>query len=141
MRKFALHTYDKSKIFDLNTASALAAEPSGLGNAFTTTYKESEKGKHLTNVTPSFEPITLKVYFNADGTDGYANYKSLLIFLAECGTSAFLFEYNDGVTDKYCDVVLQSHTKSEKNEDGLFCETFTFSICFSPTYGRIFASK
>lgn len=126
MRKFALHTYDKSKTFDLNTASALAAEPSGLGNAFTTTYKESEKGKHLTNVTPSFEPITLKVYFNADGTDGYANYKSLLIFLAECGTSAFLFEYNDGVTDKYCDVVLQSHTKSEKNEDGLFCETFTF---------------
>lgn len=126
MRKFALHTYDRAKTFDLNNISALAAEPTGLGNAFKTAYKESEKGKHLTNVTPSFEPITLKVYFNADGTDGYANYKSLLLFLAECGTSAFLFEYNDGVTDKFCDVVLKSAPKSEITEDGLFCETFTF---------------
>lgn len=126
MRKFALHTYDRTKTFDLNNSSALAAEPTGLGNAFTPVYKESEKGKHLTNVTPSFEPISLKVYFNADGTDGYANYKSLLLFLAECGTSAFLFEYNDGVTDKFCDVILQSAPKSEITEDGLFCETFTF---------------
>ena len=126
MRKFILHTYDKSKSFDLNGTSALAAEPSGLGNAFSLSYKESEKGKHLVNVTPSFEPITLKIYFNADGTNGYANYKGLLQFLAECGTSAFLFEYNDGVTDKFCDVVLQSNTKSEISEEGLFVETFTF---------------
>ena len=27
MRKFFLHTYDKKKSFDLNTESALAAEP------------------------------------------------------------------------------------------------------------------
>lgn len=126
MRKFILRTYDKSKSFDLNGTSALAAEPSGLGNAFSLSYKESEKGKHLVNVTPSFEPITLKIYFNADGTNGYANYKGLLQFLAECGTSAFLFEYNDGVTDKFCDVVLQSNTKSEISEEGLFVETFTF---------------
>lgn len=118
--------YDKSKSFDLNGTSALAAEPSGLGNAFSLSYKESEKGKHLVNVTPSFEPITLKIYFNADGTNGYANYKGLLQFLAACGTSAFLFEYNDGITDKFCDVVLQSNTKSEISEDGLFVETFTF---------------
>lgn len=68
----------------------------------------------------------MKIYFNADGTNGYANYKGLLQFLAECGTSAFLFEYNDGVTDKFCDVVLQSNTKSEISEEGLFVETFTF---------------
>lgn len=126
MRKFTLHTYNKSKSFDLNGTSALAAEPTGLGNAFSLSYKESEKGKHLVNVAPSFDPIVLKVYFNADGTNGYANYKGLLLFLAECGTSAFLFEYNDGITDKFCDVVLQSNTKTEINEEGVFCETFTF---------------
>ena len=126
MRKFYLHTYDKSKTFDLNTASAFAAEPTGLGNAFAPVYKESDKGKHLTNVTPSFEPIVFKIYFNADGSDGYINYKSFLLFLAECGTSPFLLEYSDSVTDKYCDVVLKSATKTEKGEDGIFCETFTF---------------
>lgn len=125
MRRFYLHTYDRSKTFDLNTASAFASEPSGLGNAFSPSYKESDTGKHLTNVTPSFPPITLKVYFNADGTSGYVNYKSLILFLAECGTSLFLLEYNDGVTDKFCDVILKSATKSEKNENGVFCETLT----------------
>ena len=52
MRKFILHTYDKSKSFDLNAETALAAEPQGLGNKFSLSYKESEKGKHLTNVKP-----------------------------------------------------------------------------------------
>ncbi len=126
MRRFILHTYDKSKSFDLNGENALATEPSGLGNTFSLNYKESEKGKHLTNVTPEFEPIKLSIYFNMDGSNGYGNYKSLLLFLAACGTSPFLFEYNDGVTDKYCDVVLQSAPKSEINEDGLFVEDFTF---------------
>lgn len=126
MRKFFLHTYSKSKSFDLNTESALAAEPTGLGNSFATAYKDSDKGKHLVNVTPSFEPIVLKIYFNADGSEGYANYKGLMLFFAECGTTEFLFEYQDGVTDKYCDVVFKSATKSEPNEEGVFCETFTF---------------
>ena len=126
MRKFFLHTYSKSKSFDLNTESALAAEPTGLGNSFATAYKDSDKGKHLVNVTPSFEPIVLKIYFKADGSEGYANYKGLMLFLAECGTTEFLFEYQDGVTDKYCDVVFKSATKSEPNEEGVFCETFTF---------------
>lgn len=126
MRKFFLHTYDKKKSFDLNTESALAAEPTGLGNSFTAAYKDSDKGKHLVNVTPSFEPIVLKIYFNADGTEGYTNYKGLMLFLAECGTAEFLFEYQDGVTDKYCDVIFKSNTKTEINEEGVFCETFTF---------------
>ena len=126
MRKFFLHTYDKKKSFDLNTESVLAAEPTGLGNSFTAAYKDSDKGKHLVNVTPSFEPITLKIYFNADGTTGYANYKGLMLFLAECGTNEFLFEYQDGVTDKYCDVIFKSNTKSEIDEEGVFCESFTF---------------
>lgn len=126
MRKFLLHTYDRSRSFDLNTVSALATEPKGLGNAFSTSYKQSEKGKHLTNVVPSFEPIVLKICFNADGTSGYANYKSLLLFLEGCGLTPFLLEYDDGITDKFCDVILKSHTKTEINEDGLFSETFTF---------------
>ena len=125
MRKFYLHTYDRTKTFDLNTASAFASEPTGLGNAFSPTYKESDKGKHLTNVTPSYPPITMKIYFNADGSDGYVNYKSFAIFLTECGKSLFLLEYNDGVTDKFCDVILKSITKSEKNNEGVFCETVT----------------
>lgn len=126
MRRFILHTFDKSRSFNLNANSALATEPSGLGNAFSLSYKESEKGKHLVNVTPDFEPITLTVYFNADGTDGYVNYKSLLTFLMACGKRAFLFEYDDGVTNKFCDVVIKSLPKSEVNEEGVFVETFTF---------------
>lgn len=125
MRKFYLHTYDKSRSFDLNGTRALATEPSGLGNTFQTSYKESDKGNHLTNVKPKFDPITLKIYFNADGTDGYVNYKGLLSFLAMCGMSKFIFEYNDGVTDKYCDVVLKSIPKSEINAEGVFMETLT----------------
>lgn len=126
MRRFILHTYDKSKSFDLNGETALAAEPQGLGNKFSLSYKESEKGKHLTNVKPDFEQIQLAIYFNADGSNGYGNYKSLSLFLAECGTSPFLFEYNDGVTDKFCEVVSNAMPKTEKNADGIFVETFTF---------------
>lgn len=126
MRKFYLHTYDKSYSFDLNGTRALATEPSGLGNSFQTSYKESDKGNHLTNVKPKFDNITLKIYFNADGTDGYANYKGLLSFLTMCGMSKFIFEYNDGVTDKYCDVILKTHTKGEISEEGVFCEKFVF---------------
>lgn len=126
MRKFYLHTYDGSNTFDLNTNRALAAEPSGLGNSFDLAYSEDDKGKNLVNVKPSFEPIVLKIYFNADGSDGYTNYKGLMLFLAECGTGKLLLEYNDGVTDKFCDAVLKSNTKSEINEEGVFVETFTF---------------
>lgn len=126
MRQFFLHTYDKKKSFDLNGKKALAAEPTGLGNKFTLSYKESEKGKHLVNVKPEFEPIKLKIYFNADGSDGYVNYKALMSFLAECGTSKFLFEYNDGVTDKFAAVVLQSAPKGETDEEGIFAEEFNF---------------
>ena len=126
MRKFFLHTYDKTKSFDLNGTRALATEPSGLGNNFQTSYKESDKGSHLTNIKPKFDNIILKILFNADGTDGYANYKGLVSFLAMCGMSKFVFEYDDGVTDKFCDVVLKSAQKSEITEDGLFCEKFTF---------------
>ena len=126
MRKFKLHTQDRSKSFDLNTASILATEPKGLGNSFSAAYKDSEKGKHLTNVTPSFEPIAFKIIFNADGSNGYANYKRLLLFLEWCGTLPFLLEYDDGITDKFCDVILKSHTKSEIGADGVFGETFTF---------------
>lgn len=126
MRKFYLHTYDGSKTFDLNGKNALAAEPKGLGNAFALSYKDSDKGKHLVNVTPSFENIELQIYFNADGSDGYLNYKSLLNFLAACGTSLFLFEYDDGVTEKYCDVVLKSNSKTEITDEGVFVEPFVF---------------
>lgn len=126
MRKFILHTYSKTKSFDLNNITSLAVDPTGLGNSFNVAYKDSEQGKHLVNVTPNFEPITLKIYFNADGTNGYTNYKGLMLFLAECGTGVFLFEYQDGVTDKYCDVVLKSATKTEITEESIFCETFTF---------------
>ena len=106
--------------------TTLAAEPTGLGNKFSLSYKESEKGKHLTNVKPDFEQIQLAIYFNADGSNGYGNYKSLSLFLAECGTSPFLFEYNDGITDKFCEVVSNAMPKTEKNADGIFVETFTF---------------
>lgn len=126
MRKFYLHTYDKARSYDLNSKYGLAAEPKGLGNKFSLSYKESDKGKHLTNVKADFEPIQLAIYFNADGTNGYANYKALVSFLAECGTSRFLFEYNDGITDKFCEVVTSDMPKTEINEDGVFVETFTF---------------
>lgn len=126
MRKFYLHTFNKLKSFDLNTDSALVGDVTGLGNAFATEYKESEKGKHLINVKPSFEPIKLTIYFNANNTNAYLNYKSLLTFLAECGTSIFLFEYNDGITDKFCEVVVKSMPKSQINDKGVFVEDFTF---------------
>lgn len=126
MRKFILHTLNKTKSFSLNTTSTLATEPTGLGNNFSTNYKDSEKGKHLINVKPEFDPIKFKIYFNADGTSGYVNYKSLLSFLSECGTSKFILEYDDGITDKFCEVVIKSLPKSEISSDNEFAEEFTF---------------
>ena len=49
-----------------------------------------------------------------------------MLFLAECGKSPFLFEYNDGVTDKFCEVISNTMPKSEISEEGIFVETFTF---------------
>lgn len=126
MRKFYLHSYDETESFDLNAEKALSADPTGLGNAFALSYKEHDKGKSLVNVTPDFEPITLNIYFNADGSSGYANYKNFMEFLAGCGTQRMLFEYDDGVTDKFCEVVLKSGDKTEIDEDGLFVQKFTF---------------
>ena len=126
MRKFYLHTINKSKTFDLNTDAALATEPTGLGNAFDIEYKKSEKGQHLVNVKQNFDPIKLKIYFNANNTNAYLNYKSLLSFLAECGTSVFLFEYNDGITDKFCEIVSKTLPKSEIDTEGVFVEEFVF---------------
>lgn len=126
MRKFYLHTINKSKTFDLNTDAALATEPTGLGNAFDIEYKKSEKGQHLVNVKPNFDPIKLKIYFNANNTNAYLNYKSLLSFLAECGTSVFLFEYNDATTDKFCEIVSKTLPKSEIDTEGVFVEEFVF---------------
>lgn len=126
MRKFYLHTINKSKTFDLNTDAALATEPTGLGNAFDIEYKKSEKGQHLVNVKPNFDPIKLKIYFNANNTNAYLNYKSLLSFLAECGTSVFLFEYNDGITDKFCEIVSKTLPKGEIDNEGVFVEEFVF---------------
>lgn len=126
MRKFILHTLNKTKSFSLNTTSTLVTEPTGLGNNFSTNYKDSEKGKHLINVKPEFDPIKFKIYFNADGTSGYVNYKSLLSFLSECGTSKFILEYDDGITDKFCEVVIKSLPKSEISSDNEFAEEFTF---------------
>ena len=121
-----MHTINKSKTFDLNTDAALATEPTGLGNAFDIEYKKSEKGQHLVNVKPNFDPIKLKIYFNANNTNAYLNYKSLLSFLAECGTSVFLFEYNDGITDKFCEIVSKTLPKSEIDTEGVFVEEFVF---------------
>ena len=82
MRRFILHTYDTSKSFDLNGENALATEPSGLGNTFSLNYKESEKGKHLTNVTPEFEPIKLSIYFIIRPEKRYKNIFFLVFFFA-----------------------------------------------------------
>lgn len=125
MRKFYLHTIDQSAHFDLNTTRALATDPTGLGNAFQLSYKESEWGDHLTNVKPKFDPICFKICFNADATSGYANYKALAEFLSLCGNTKFLLEYDDGITGKYCEVVLKSLSKTEINADGVFMETLT----------------
>lgn len=126
MRKFYLHSIDKSKTFDLNTTAALATNPTGLGNSFAADYKESEKGKYLINNKPSFPNIKFTIYFNADNTNPYINYKSLLSFLAECGTSPFLLEYDDGVTNKFCEIIIKDLPKSEINDEGVFVEDFTF---------------
>jgi len=125
MRKFYLHTADKSTSFDLNTKTALATDPQGLGTSFDTSYGETNDGKYLTNIKPSFDPIVLKIYFNADGSSGYVNYKNLTHFFNVCGKKTILFEYDDGVTDKYCDVIFKSLTKTEISSEGLFVETLT----------------
>jgi hypothetical protein len=117
---------DKTRSFDLNTQHVLATSPKGLGNAFSTSYKESANGRHLTNVRPSFPDIELTIYVNADATDGVANYKSLANFLATVGKSPFLFQYDDGINQKFCEVVSKELPRSNEDDSGVFAETFKF---------------
>jgi len=125
MRKFRLLSSDKKLSFDLSN-NVVAAEPKGLGNRFALEYLDTIKGKRLSNVLPNFETIQLLLYFNADGRNGYGFYNNLMSFLAAVGLQTFLFEYNDGIKTKLCDVVLGNAPKSEISEDGEFAETFAF---------------
>ncbi len=126
MRKFYLWTPDMDECFDLNTKKLFAADPSGLGNTFEISYQDADSGKYVTNVRPNFDNIKFTIYFNASNDNGYANYKKLMNFLAKCGTNKFILEYNDGITDKYCDVILRATPKTEIDEDGVFSEDFEF---------------
>lgn len=126
MRKIYLHTIDKTSTFDLNTTSAFATDLQGFGNAFNLEYSESEKGNHLVNVKPNFDNIQFKVYFNCENKNPYINYKALMDFLTKCGMQPFLIEYNDSVTDKFCEIVVKSLPKSQVGDDGIFAETFVF---------------
>jgi hypothetical protein len=125
MRQFTLYTPDRKKAFSLNGKRAFATEPKGLGNKFDIAMKETATGRQLSNIKPTFEPITLNLCFNADGSSGYANYKELMNFFSLCGRGAFIFEVKDGVTTRQCDVVLDTAEKSEIQEEG-FIETFIF---------------
>lgn len=125
MRRFTLYTADKRTSYSLNSQRVFATEPKGLGNKFDVAMKETSTGRQLSNIKPTFEPITLDLCFNADGSSGYANYKELMNFFAKCGRGAFIFEVNDGITERRCDVVLDTAEKSEIKEDG-FIEQFIF---------------
>jgi hypothetical protein len=126
MERFTLYTADKLRAYSLDTERALAVEPTGLGNKFAVSYKETADRKYMTNRKPDFEPIALKIYFNADGSEGDTNYKNLMGFISACGNEPFLFEYTDGTGKRYCDVVLSSAPKSEITEEGLYAESFSF---------------
>lgn len=126
MERFTLYTADKRRSYSLNTTAALAVEPTGLGNKFSIAYKESTDKKYMTNRKPDFEPIGLKIYFNADGSAGDINYKNLMDFICACGNEPFLFEYIDAAGKRFCDVILSNAPKSEISEDGLYVEDFTF---------------
>lgn len=126
MREIKLYTPDKRSFISFNDPRFLAGEISGLGNNFSITYKDTPKGKVKTNVKPEFEPISLTVYFNVDGSNGYRNYKFLMDFLSQMAGDVFPLEYNDGIKRKFCDVILKTAPKSQISEDGIFSETFTF---------------
>ena len=57
MRQFTLHA--RQKAFGLNGKRAFMTEPKGLGNKFDVAMKETATGRQLSNVKPTFEPITL----------------------------------------------------------------------------------
>lgn len=126
MREFILYNESKTQFFHLSKNGILVTEPKGLGNSFSTTYHENEKSKYLSNIKNSFEDISFKIYFNADGSNAYANYKNLLMFLNSCGLNTIILEYNDGITKKRCNIIIKKLPKSEINEDGLLEETFIF---------------
>ncbi len=126
MRKFYLHKIDKSMSFSLNDKGILATNPKGLGNNFNITYKETAERKYLANIKPEFETISFDIYFNADGSNGYKNYKTFVTFLSSTGMKQLLLQYEDEITDKYCQVVLKTQPKSEIDDEGIFCETFVF---------------
>lgn len=126
IRELKLYTPNKRSFLSLNDSRFLLGEVTGLGNQFNIAYKDTQTGKVMTNIKPEFEPISATIYFNADGTNGYRNYKYFMDFLALMQGQVFAIEYNDGVTKKMCDVLLKNAPKSQINNEGVFSETFIF---------------
>lgn len=125
IREIKLFSFDKKNSISLNDTRFLAGKISGLGNNYSISYHETSTRKVHQSIKPDFEPISITIYFNVEGNP-YRNYKYLMNFLMQNIGKVFPLEYSDGIKTKYCDVILKSIPKSEIDEEGVFCETFTF---------------
>ena len=87
-------------------------------------YQENYKGTD-TVVTDDGRVLRVMVFKNPSpsGLQPIIDGKGYISHFATC---PYANKYDDGITDKYCDVVLKSAPKSEINEEGLFVETFSF---------------
>lgn len=128
MRKFVLYNHDRSEAFDLNSDGIIAYDQStGLGNKrVNTLIKDSRIRSYISSSKNNFVDIVLKIMFGMGGTNAYAKYNALMMFIQRNGLKHLVLGYWPQNEELYVDVVLSESTKSNKTQYGVLEEIFTF---------------
>lgn len=131
MRKLKLWNQTKTQSIDLNSKNALVSDVSGLG----TNYSINEINNSVARILPTFEDISLQLYFGIGG-NAYSSYKQFMDFIAANGFDKFVLEYQTGPTARYCDVYIRNIPKSQKNSFNVLTENITLKR-ITPWYENV----
>lgn len=121
MRKIKIWNKSISDGVALYDNSILVTDFQGFGSKF----KVQMNNKKVRSIEPDFERMTLNLYFGVEG-NAYDDYTDLIELITENGLNNLVIEYDYGEGSRYCDVVLETAPKTQKNTFGVLNETFVF---------------
>lgn len=128
MRKLKLWNNNRTQSIDLSTKNYLLSDVSGLG----TNYSINEINSTVGAIIPSFEDISLLLYFGIEG-NAYSIYKDFMDFIVANGFKNFVLEYQPGASKRYCDVFVRNVPKTQKTNYNVLSETVVLKR-ISPWY-------
>lgn len=128
MRKFTLYNRNRTESIDLNGNGILSYDQStGLGNKRANTIiKDSRVRSYVSSSKNNFADIVLKIMFGVGGTNAYAKYHELMMFIQKNGLNDLVLGYKPQDEELYVDVAISESTKTNKTQYGVLEEVFTF---------------